>query len=231
MVDGTRLRILHLVQRQGQATVDNLAQMLEMAPATIRRHLDILQRQHLISFREVRKKTGRPEYSFYLTESGQEHLPKDYHKLLSLLLQAMTSLKGVEIDGKEGTELLEYLLARISEQVVQGHAIPVTGQSTSGKLAVLLDMLRKEDFLPEAEETAKGIRITLLNCPFRYVAMENSAICAFDSHLISTILQAPVRQEACIRDGHPCCTYVALMGADSDSGEPLHKAQAAISRL
>ena len=220
MVEGTRLRILHLVQKAGQATVDSLAQSLGLASATVRRHLDILQRNQLINYQEVHKKTGRPEYSFFLTETGQESLPKDYHKLLGSLLKEMSSLSSDEISGKGGAELLEHLLQRISGQVVERYTDRLEDRRLSSRLSVLVDLLSDENFSPEAEDTDTGIRIKLFNCPFRHAAMENAIVCALDAHLISTILQAPVTQEMCIRDGYQCCTYLAQVGPGISSSTP-----------
>ena len=47
-----------------------MAQAMGLASATVRRHLDILQRDHLVSWTEARRQTGRPHYVFFLTENG-----------------------------------------------------------------------------------------------------------------------------------------------------------------
>ena len=91
---GTRLQILVTLQRNGRETVENLARSLELVLATIRHHMDILQRDHLISFQEVKRPTGRPEYSFFLTEAGHEALPKNYGRLLDSLFQEISSHIG-----------------------------------------------------------------------------------------------------------------------------------------
>ena len=54
-MEGTRLGILTLLQRQS-ATVDQLRTELGLAAATVRRHLDILQRDRLVTFQAVRRK-------------------------------------------------------------------------------------------------------------------------------------------------------------------------------
>jgi len=58
------------LQKQGSDTVDRISMTIGLAPTTILRHLDILQRDQLVAYNEIRKKTGRPEHSFYLTELG-----------------------------------------------------------------------------------------------------------------------------------------------------------------
>ena len=120
-MEGTRLRILQLLQKKQHDTVDGLASTIGLAPATIRRHLDILQRDRLVAFREVRKKTGRPEYSFYLTEDGHEALPKDYDQLLGMIVQEMSSLTREDTSARNGQQILELVFQRLSSAVARSY--------------------------------------------------------------------------------------------------------------
>ena len=208
-MEGTRLMITRILQKEGQATVADLAQALGLAPATTRRHLDILQRDSMVEYVEVKKKTGRTEYSFCLTDLGQESLPKDYSKLLASLLQQMSLLSNEETSGRTCKQILDVLFKRLALQVASRYQSEWEGGDPSERLSTLLRALGDEDFLPQAESDRKGVSIQLLNCPFRSVALENKAICSFDTHLISTILGVPAAQEQCISDGGICCTYFA----------------------
>ena len=69
-----------------------MAKEIGLAPATVRGHLDILQRDRLVDFAEVRQRTGRPGYAFYLTDAGHETLPKGYDVLLGLVVQELDTL-------------------------------------------------------------------------------------------------------------------------------------------
>ena len=142
-MEGTRLRILQLLQKNGNDTVDGLAQAVGLAPATIRRHLDILQRDRLVAFQEVRKKTGRPEYSFYLTEGGQEALPKDYDLLLSMMIQELAGLNVGETDGKDGNSILALVFQRLSNNVWSKYEGEVSGKDLEYRLATLLRLLER----------------------------------------------------------------------------------------
>lgn len=207
-MEGTRAKILNLLQREGSATVDSLAKSLGLTSATVRRHLDILQRDRLISYREVRKKTGRPEYSFSLTEGGHEALPKHYHRMLSLMLREMSSLTPEAIQGKTGPEILTIVFQRIAQQEIRQYGERLDGKSPKERVSTLLKVLEDQDFVPEVEEADGVVRIRLLNCPFRYAALDNNAVCIFDHSLISSILQAPVRRETWVQQGDHCCTYI-----------------------
>ncbi|MCI0438724.1 MAG: ArsR family transcriptional regulator, partial [Chloroflexi bacterium] len=212
-MEGTRLRILQLLQKNGNDTVDGLAKTIGLAPATIRRHLDILQRDRFVAFEEVRKKTGRPEYSFYLTEEGQEALPKDYDQLLSLVMEELGRLTAEDTRGRDGGQLLNLVFERLSGRMWSRYERQVNGKDLRARLDTLLRLLEQEDFFPEAEIVEDRLRIRLLNCPFRVVALQNKAVCAFDSNLISAMLDVDLTRESCIHDGDSGCIYTACLDA------------------
>ena len=215
-MEGTRLRILQLLQKYYNDTVDGLARSLGLAPATIRRHLDILQRDQLVAFEEVRKRTGRPEYSFYLTERGQEALPKDYDQLLGKMVQELSALTAEDTAAKNGQQILELVFTRLSDGVAHMYEKELAGEGLSHRLATLIRHLGQEDFFPEAEVADGTLRIKLLNCPFRSVALQNKTVCTFDLNVIASLLDIGIEREECIHDGDKGCTYTALIGARAE---------------
>ena len=204
---GTRLQILVTLQRNGRDTVESLAHSLELAPATIRRHMDILQRDHFISYEEVKRPTGRPEYSFFLTEAGHEELPKNYGGLLDSLFQEIASLEKQDFDGQDGEGLTGILLSRIAKKVAD-RAVISPDDDLAKRASTLAILLEEEQFTPRIEHKDGTIEIELYNCPFRSVALEHDCICAFDSHLISQVLGTSVSLERCVAWGDSSCCYV-----------------------
>ena len=207
-MDGPRLHILNILQRQNRATVDLMARELGLASATVRRHLDILQRDHLVAFGQVKKKTGRPEYTYYLTESGQESLPKEYGRLLGRLLQEMSSLSNVEVGNRSGEELLQLMFQRMALQTA-ARAGGEAQDSFSERVSRAVAVLQEEKFEPEIEEANGSLRIQLHNCPFRSVVMENGSICTYDGFVLSSILGTDVVLEQCVRQNDGVCCYMA----------------------
>ena len=202
-MEGTRGRIVRILQQEGAATVDSLSKELGLAPATIRRHLDILQRDRIVSFIQVRKATGRPEYSFSLTEIGHETLPKGYDVLLADLVEELGGLRADEIGDRSGSELLNLVLTRVGERAA--------AEYRSGDVDVartLQAVLEDRSFAPELERREDGLRIRVTNCPFRSVARLDEAVCTFGKSLISAIVGTEIRQEAGIARGGLHCSYV-----------------------
>ena len=208
-MEGSRLRILQILQKDRDSTVNGLARDIGLASATVRRHLDILQRDGLVAFTTVHKRTGRPEYSFHLTEEGQEALPKGYKRLLGLLIGELALLTPEDTKAHVGDQLLEFVFKRLSEQTCREIAVEMEGENLEHRLQALLRLLHKENFSPEAEVVDATLNIRLHNCPFRSVALQDSSVCSFDSNLISTVLGVDVERSECIQSGHNSCMYTA----------------------
>jgi len=192
--------------------VEELSRTLGLASATIRRHLDILQRDGMVLYERVRKKAGRPEYAYYLSEAGQEALPKEYHRLLGLLLRELRELPPSELSQADGgPALMGRLFSRIARRVVSEyeHANDqATPLDLSQRVQAAVEVLEREQFLPQVEEEDGKVRIRLLNCPFRTVAREEEAVCSFDAYLITRLTGVPVVREGSITAGSPYCIYL-----------------------
>lgn len=213
-MEGTRRSILEVLQKDGGRSVEELATAVGLASATIRRHLDILQRDGLVAFGVVRRKTGRPQYVFSLTEAGHAALPKEYEWLLRKLTAELVKLTPEDTATLNGRDVLVLAYRRTSERVLLAHGAEFEGQDSELRVATLVRVLEGLNFRPVRESTGQAILIRLLNCPFRSVALEDRAVCAFDASLISTALGADTDRRECIQDGDVACTYaVAKVGA------------------
>jgi len=204
---GTRLKILNLLQAKGEASVGQLSADLQLASATVRRHLDVLLRDRLVEYHQVRKRLGRPQYAYTLTEEGQETLPKHYQDLLSSVLSELSHLTPDDVNGHGGEEISNLLFSRMAERATRR----LTFKGYKARLSALVEILDKGDFLPEVEIKDNAVRIHLHNCPFRASAQKQESVCLFDKNLISSMLRAPVEQERCIRYGDRDCCYVAAI--------------------
>ncbi len=207
-MEGTRDRIVRILQQEGAATVDGLSKAIGLAPATIRRHLDILQRDRLVAYTQVRKATGRPEYSFSLTEIGHEALPKGYDVFLADLVGELGALRADEIGGRSGRQLLNLALTRMAARVAAEYR-----DGSADVVRTLQTVLEDRSFAPELERREDGLHIRVTNCPFRSVALSHKAVCTFGKSLISAIVGSEIRQEAGIAQGGQHCSYVVPLAA------------------
>lgn len=204
MASTTRGHILDIIQRRQAETVSGLAAELQLAPATVRRHLDILQRDGLVTFTEIRRGTGRPEFSFTLTERGHESLPKHYADMLAGMVGHIGKMAASDVAGMTGGQILSAALTQMADEAVAEHRSR-NGRETG--LDSLLGFLEERNYSPEVSETEEGVTLTMLSCPFRSVAVGNPAICQFDTAVVEKMLGTKVERRSAISHGDACCMH------------------------
>ena len=130
------------------------------------------------------------------------------------MIGELSNLKAGDVDGMDGDSVLELVFERLSGTVWRDHSRDVAGQSLGVRLDALIRVLTEQDFYPSAEVVEDTLRIHLVNCPFRSVALRSKAVCAFDSAVIASMLDIDMTQEMCIHDGANGCVYQGHIGAE-----------------
>jgi len=204
----TRSRILDFLQRNKRATVEELASATGLAPASIRRHLDILQRDKVIALEEVRRQMGRPHYVYFLTEHGQEQMPKEYFRLTNMLVQEIAALQNCELRELDGPSLLDTVFARMAERLAASYTERVDGKTFDERVRELIKILQEGNFYPEWERTEEGYRLACYNCPYHQVAKVNRQTCLLDLNFMRKLVGAEVSRDHCQAGGDGRCVYL-----------------------
>ena len=102
---------------------------------------------------------------------------------------------------------MELVFEGLSREVFSQYEKDVKGKSLSKRVEVLVNVLEEKDFFPELELNGSEMRLKLMNCPYRFVALQNRAVCSFDSNVISAFITEGVRQPECITNGSTHCVY------------------------
>ena len=191
-METTRQTILSILRRRRQATVEELTTELGLAPATVRRHLDILSRDGHVDVGQVRRKTGRPHYIFSLSEAGEDLLPKHYVRITNRLIEEIVSLKAEETADRSGLELADLVFEKMAQRLAQKVAPRIHGTSLTERIRVAQDVLADEGITFDVEESDGGYLLLGHGCPCPRVADKNSQICAHDQKLLSLLLAADV---------------------------------------
>jgi predicted ArsR family transcriptional regulator len=181
-MQSTRQEILEILKEEGQATVEDLAERLELTPMTIRHHLNVLQAQNLVMTSKVRRlqKVGRPRLVYTLTEAADELFPQNYGNLARLIVG--------EVKETVGVDETKAILRRVAERLAED-APPATADQTFGeRVAQVADFMEEQGFLTRWEETDEGYVLTNVNCPYRRVTREHGEVCLMDTELINRLL-------------------------------------------
>jgi DeoR family transcriptional regulator, suf operon transcriptional repressor len=119
----TKEEILEILLKQGKTNAQNLANILQISPQAIRRHLKDLEFEGLIHTseasknsdknlpksshqrKELSKDLGRPQHFYQLSQLGRDRLPKSYDRfaldLLSSLLNTLDKEQAAQVLGKQ----------------------------------------------------------------------------------------------------------------------------------
>ena len=219
-LQNTRSEILRLIQVGSHKTVSELAIKLEMAPATVRRHLDILQRDGMLDFEEKREGAGRPEHVFRLTPKGFETGPREYDLLLADMINEVSDLTPEQLSGKSGSQVITQVFESMADRVVS----VAMADDTRPPIVKLTELLKIRRYDPKVVTENGTIKIQLNNCPYRSAAMTNPVICSFDSRLISKVMGAESLRSQSVRDGFSCCLY-EVEASQIPASTPVHDGQ------
>ena len=213
-VEGTRQAILGILRRRDGVSVDALARELGLAGATVRRHLDVLLRDGLISVAQVRSGPGRPRYAFSITEAGAEAFPHHYIRLTRRLIEEIVTLSPAETAGRDGRELAELVFSKLADRLAAECAPRVVGATLEERARSCAALLSEEgiDFEVDLHRPGAGapeqLRVLGRGCPCRRVALPARAAapaagtpaeapraandCAHDRRLLRMLLGARV---------------------------------------
>lgn len=188
------------MKRKGPATVTDLASALKVTPMGIRQHLGLLERDGLVTYTEVRRRTGRPHYSYQLTAQAEEVFPKNYHNLTLKILEQVKLTEGDEKIGVIFKGIAGQLCATLADQLAGT-------REEKDEVARVVSILNEEGSLAEWEKVGDTFFIHEYNCPYFRVAASFPQVCDMETNLLSGLLQGKVEQTACLLSGDGRCTF------------------------
>lgn len=195
----TRDIILHSIKQTPQSTVDELAEVAQISPVTVRHHLNALQAEGTIEAASVRRKVGRPYYVYSLSEQGQELFPKRYVRLTSRLLD--------ELKGRLPQEVINEIFSGLVNTVLEEHKGEFEHLPIEERMDYLVNLLSDEGFLSTWEKTTSGYRLVEYSCPYLSIGSTHAEVCEFDKQLMTGVLQLQVHQDSCMLHGANCCQF------------------------
>ena len=214
-----RQKILEYLKRHGQATIDELAEHLDMAPVSVRHHLDLLIGDNLVEASRVRRKrgAGRPKRLYALTPHADALFPTNYQKLAAVSLDALKRA----LPPQAFREVMEAM----AEETLR-HAPPdLDALPPEERLQAAVDFLNQEGYMAFCECAGEEVILHTCHCPFKELVASHPEICAMDDILVRRLTgMFPLRLTQ-ILHGEARCTYRLLPNEESEAAQ----APAAIS--
>jgi predicted ArsR family transcriptional regulator len=196
----TKQRILTLLKMNGGLTTRDLGDMLDISATAVRRHLNTLEAQGLISHRTEQQGMGRPSFVYELTADASNVFPQSYAAFATSILQALLDL--------DGTEKLDELFDRRQEGRRQQYLSRTAGETLSERVASLARLLESEGRMTTWEQLGENQFILREhNCPILRVAEKFDHPCRCEIALFKEVLKAKVKRINHIPNGDIACVY------------------------
>ena len=198
----TREKVMKYLLEKQRCTINDLAELVEINPISVRHHISKLEADGLIESEDEKRGVGRPTRVYFLSVKGMEQFPSRY---LSLSVNLISQLKEV---------LSEEAIKKLFEEIGTDLAISDLGDIDLKKtdipkrLELIEEFLENQGFTVKISEKDGNYHIYETSCPYLHVGKEHREICIVDETLISTLLDCPVQKIECILDGDPHCSYL-----------------------
>jgi predicted ArsR family transcriptional regulator len=210
--DKTRDLVARTILENGPLTAADLAQKLGLTAAGIRRHLDALVDENLLSSKEAYRTfdstrgRGRPSKVFAVTDLAREKFENTYDDLAASALRFMASVVGPNL-------VKEFALSRsedIKKRVSKKFAIL---RSREKKIDELVSFLSDEGYAATQKQNSAGVELCQHHCPIAHVAAQFPELCEAETKAFSELLGTHVQRLATIAHGDGVCTTFIPTGS------------------
>ncbi|GAA3560761.1 transcriptional regulator [Microlunatus spumicola] len=199
----TRQRVARSILEHGPSTAAELATRLGLTAAGVRRHLDSLAEQGLLTSREQRvygtRGRGRPARVFVLTDVGRGTFTAGYDDLAVQALEFLASTVGADAVDR----FAQARLAPLEEHYREALS---TAEPTESATQTLARTLSAEGYAASLRPAGAGEQLCQHHCPVAHVAERFPQLCDAETEAFSRQLGVHVQRLATIAHGDGVCT-------------------------
>jgi predicted ArsR family transcriptional regulator len=214
----TRDSVTRSIHESGPLTAAALAGRLNLSSAAIRRHLDALVGDGVLTEVEPRatlrpRGRGRPARAYALTDHGRTQFAHAYDDLASTALRYLRDTGGESAVRAFADHRARTLVGRIEAKIGGGHEQARSGTHSDGadgamaaKVSQIAAALTDEGYAANAEPAGHGMQICQHHCPVAHVAAEFPELCEAETRALAEVLGTYVQRLATIARGDGVCT-------------------------
>ena len=201
LLGDVRAQVMQLL-RGTPRTVAELADDMDLSEGAVRRHLQALERDDLITAQTVRREgPGRPSSAYVLTSRGQRLFGDRSGDLANELLSYLSDEYGAEA-------MRGFMRWRQARQAERYRSIMDADASTVERADQLADALSMDGFpsrVVDTPEDATTLELHQEHCAIAEVAAEHPELCAYEAAMFRDLLGARVSRRQTIAGGAPAC--------------------------
>ena len=181
------------------ATIQQLADSLELSGIAVRHHLLDLKAEGVVASSEERHGVGRPRFVYRLTDEGYRNAPTDYGKLSETALNTLSRVLGSD-------RLLE-VCKEFGIDIAAGYTSAITSREIDQVLAQIAANLAPHGFIFTWAKSGEKYTLTTHHCPFHYLGQKHPEVCSINQALLESLIRHPLSHDTCVQWGDAVCTY------------------------
>lgn len=196
----TRRTILHFLREHGAGSVEALAEAVELAPVTVRHHLNLLRDEGLVDVAAEPSGRGRPKHVYRLSQAGGQAVVED-NRFAVLTARLLDAMRAADRDQVEG------VFAAMAETIAEAHRSDYAERPVEARLDAVVALLADEGFTTRWDRDDDGFVLHQLSCPFHALGEQHREVCCMDERLIEAVVGGAVEREDWRMDGGATCVY------------------------
>jgi len=202
----TKQEILELLLKHSELNAQSLADLLQITPQAIRRHLNELESEGLVSYTSAVAGMGRPQHIYRLTKKGRDRFPVGYDQFTVSFLGTLAESLG--------KEQLQQVLAKQWQKKAETYRQQIGSGSLAEKIHRLAELRQAEGYITDwyAVEGTEDFIYTEYNCAIASVAESFPAVCSHELEMFSTIFAKAVERTHWLVNGEHRCGYLIKSG-------------------
>ncbi len=195
-----RRAVLSVLKQRGEASAEDVAQVLGVTVSAVRQQLVPLEEHGLVAHRDERPGPGRPRRHYCLTPAAEALWPKRYGQLANQLLTFID-----DADPQLVEEAFEHRRRARAERARQR----LGNKSFDERVRELARILDDDGYLASCEKERDGSwRVVEHNCAILDVAERYGAACSSElAFLRDALPDADVQRTAHMMAGEHVCAY------------------------
>ncbi|QDG50311.1 DeoR family transcriptional regulator [Persicimonas caeni] len=201
LLSEAKAALIDMMKVEGEISVDDAVDELDLAKTTIRQHLQLLEQYGLVKRRQQRQGRGRPRIMYSLTEEAREFYPSLEGELLHELVEYLIQQGHLGLVD----DFFRQRWRQDSERVMA--QADAAGGNWQARMDALGAFLSDRGFLPEMDGETNGTQVKVCNCPYRSAVAATRLPCRLEIQLLEKLSGRKVERTEYILDGDPCCVY------------------------
>jgi DeoR family suf operon transcriptional repressor len=194
--------VLHLLKRQPDRSLEEVARALGISKVAALRHLHRLEERALVSRALETGARGRPRVRFRLRASTASLFPQGYQEIAGCALRF--------VEARLGREAVVELLRDRAREVARRERHRFEGKDLVERASTLVRLREEMGYMAGSGPRRPGAPLTILehNCPILSLAREYGEACEVERELFEDLLGARVEAQHRVVAGDPVCRFV-----------------------